>query len=97
MQKQHISSFGAFALMVAIVSTACSASGDENDVATLYKDSVVLTNARMHIATFDSREKAWGGDRSEYNWQNCVTAAKLFQSQQDAKTRFWCERGYYRE
>ncbi len=33
----------------------------------------------------------------DYNWQNCLTAAHLFITQPDVKTRFWCEKGSYKE
>lgn len=43
----------------------------------------------MHVATFNA-------DAGEgYNWGNCLQAAKLFQSQPDVKTLFWCEKGEY--
>ena len=67
----------------------------ESDIATLYKDSVVIRNARILIATFDSREKKYLGTTFDYNWENCITASILFMSQRDAKTRFWCEKGSY--
>jgi hypothetical protein len=45
--------------------------------------------ARSLVATFNA-------DAGEgYNWDNCLIAAKLFQSQPDVKTYFWCEKGEY--
>ena len=32
-----------------------------------------------------------------YNKENCDLAASLFQNQPDVKTKFWCEKGRYRE
>jgi len=58
------------------------------DMATLYRNSLVIENERMHIATFDSSIKAWGGTVFSYNWENCMNAAKLFQEQPGVKTRF---------
>ena len=58
-------------------------------VSTLYRTSLIIENARMHVATFNA-------DAGEgYNWGNCLQAAKLFQSQPDVKTYFWCEKGEY--
>lgn len=64
----------------------------QNDVATLYRSSVVIKNARFHIATFDAVQVK---NSFDYNWENCQLAAGLFQSQQGVKTRFWCEKGFY--
>jgi len=72
-------------------------SKNPKDMATLYRDSVVIENARMHIATFNSSIEAWRGNLFWYNWENCMTAAKLFQGQSGVKTRFWCEKGPYKK
>jgi len=88
----------ATALVIALLVTPAAAqTNDEASTETLYKSSVVIENARIHIATFDSAEKRWRGTVFDYNWANCVTAAKLFQNQPDTRTRFWCEKGRYRE
>ena len=73
-------------ILLLILGTKVSA----NDMATtLYRTSLIIENARMHVATFNA-------DAGEgYNWDNCLIAAKLFQSQQDVKTYFWCEKGEY--
>ncbi len=70
---------------------------DDTGTVTLYKDSVIIPNARLLIATFNSDEKALGGNSLQYNWENCQLASQLFQQQPDAKTRFWCEKGAYKE
>ena len=49
-----------------------------NDIATLYKDSVIIRNARILIATFNSGEKSYGAGIFDYNWKNCITAARFF-------------------
>ncbi len=69
----------------------------EDEVATLYRSSVVIENARMHVATFDAKIKAFRGTIFDYNWENCQVAANLFQSQPSVKTKFWCEKGFYRK
>ena len=73
-------------ILLLILGTKVSA----NDMATtLYRTSLIIENARMHVATFNA-------DAGEgYNWDNCLIAAKLFQSQPDVKTYFWCEKGEY--
>ena len=73
-------------LMIALVA-GC---GAEDHSYTLYRDSVTDPNMRLHIATFDASEK------EEYNRENCDVAQKLFQSQPNIKTRFWCEKGRHR-
>ncbi len=67
---------------------------------TLYRNSLVLHGEtwRLHVATFDARSSFFVGERdSYYNKENCDLAASLFQNQQDVKTKFWCEKGRYRE
>ena len=64
---------------------------DDTGTVTLYKDSVIIPNARLLIATFNSDENV------QYNWNNCQLASQFFQQQPDAKTRFWCEKGAYKE
>ena len=73
-------------ILLLILGTKVSA----NDMATnLYRTSLIIENAPMHVATFNA-------DAGEgYNWENCLIAAKLFQSQPDVKTYFWCEKGEY--
>ena len=73
-------------ILLLILGTKVSA----NDMATtLYRTSLIIENARMHLATFNADQG------EEYNWGNCLQAAKLFQSQPDVKTYFWCEKGEY--
>jgi hypothetical protein len=58
-------------------------------VYTLYRTSVVMENARLHIATFNA------ADGAAYNNENCLSARDLFQQQSGVKTNFWCEKGRY--
>jgi hypothetical protein len=51
-------------------------------VYTLYRNSVVIENARLHVATFDT------ADGEPYNSENCQAARDLFQQQPGVKTRF---------
>jgi hypothetical protein len=71
------------------VSGALPATAGEDDVYTLYRNSVLDPAMRIHVATFDT------GDGREYNDENCNLAADLFQHQDGLKTRFWCELGRY--
>lgn len=57
---------------------------------TLYRDSVAIPNARIHVASFDA------SDPGSYNQENCAQAATLFQAQDGVKTKFWCEKGRFR-
>jgi hypothetical protein len=54
----------------------------------LYRSSLAMKNARLHIATFDA------ADGAAYNNENCLSARDFFQP--DVKTNFWCEKGRYR-
>ena len=60
-------------------------------VYTLYRSSSAssMQDARLHIATFDA---AAG---TQYNRENCLIAAQLFQQQPGVIVRYWCEVGRY--
>jgi hypothetical protein len=64
----------------------------DSGAVSLFRNSLVIENTKIHIATFDANEKAWQGSRFDYNMENCQTAAKLFQAQIGVKTKFWCEK-----
>jgi hypothetical protein len=57
---------------------------------TLYRSSVVEGITRIHVATFNVDGK------EAYNEENCRLAANLFQAQPGVKTRFWCEKGFFK-
>ena len=67
----------------------CLGSG-ESDYA-LYRNSVMDTTTRIHVATFDA------ADGEKYNQSNCDIAAKLYQQQDGVKTKFWCKKGRFRK
>lgn len=58
---------------------------------TLYRSSVLPPAQRIHVATFDAAE------REGYNAENCALVQHLFQLQREAQTKFWCEKGRYRQ
>jgi len=70
------------------------AASKKSGVYTLYRNSGITTNARIHIATFDSKEISYGSTNEDYNRYNCKLAAKLFMSQPNVITTFWCEKGF---
>jgi hypothetical protein len=76
-------------LAAMLVSEGAAALTSDGNAATLYRSSVALENARLHIATFDA------ADGFDYNWGNCQIAAELFQQQPGVKVRYWCEKGRY--
>jgi hypothetical protein len=88
--------FGSVFLILAMVFFLPSSVGaaSEDDVATFYRTSPVIENARIHIATFDTGQ---GKDNFKYNWKNCMYTAKLYQAQPGILTKFWCEKGFYKE
>jgi hypothetical protein len=75
------------AIMLSLV--GCSLFDDSTF--TLYRSSVTDSTMRVHIATFDTDNKA------AYNQENCDLARELFQNQQGVKVKFWCEKGVYRK
>lgn len=61
----------------------------DDGVYTLYRTSATLSNARIHVGTFDA------ADGDEYNSYNCNTAAGLFARQPKIQVRYWCEKGKF--
>jgi len=80
----QIFSFGCVAAVL-----GCTSADDT--AYTLYRSSVVLKNARMHVASFDA------ADGDTYNGENCHQAQALFQSQPSVETKFWCEKGRFKK
>ena len=58
---------------------------------TLYRDSPIGKDMRLHVATFDA------GETEDYNRDNCILTGKLFQSQPGVTARYWCEKGYFKQ
>ena len=65
--------------------------GSDNEIFTLYRNSVIDENMRIHIASFDAV------DGEVYNRGNCEQAQQLFKAQQGVKTKFWCEKGVFKK
>ena len=82
---KKIVSYSAASVVLLAVS-ACS-----DGVHTLYRNSVLDQNMRVHVATFDAND----GDK--YNRENCEQAQQLFQAQSGVKTKFWCEKGTFKK
>lgn len=72
------------------------ANAPESDTFTLYRNSVLDKNMRIHVATFDSKD-GFSGKKDLYNKENCEDSAKLRMSQPLVQTKFWCEKGFYKE
>jgi hypothetical protein len=76
-------------LLLATLPTVANAQTDA-EVYTLYRNSVLDSSMRIHVASFDTT------DGADYNSENCNVAADLFQRQEGVITRYWCEQGHYR-
>lgn len=74
-------------LMAVLVLSACN----DSIVYTLYRNSSLSEEARIHVATFDANEE------ETYNRENCQLVSELFTKQPGVKSRFWCEKGRYRK
>jgi len=60
---------------------------------TLYRNSTIVPNAKLYIATFDSKE---GIDARTYNWENCTRAKEAYEKHPDyLGSQLFCENGYY--
>jgi hypothetical protein len=77
-------------LAVLVATTATALAQSDSEIYTLYRNSVLDSSMRIHVASFDVEYGA------EYNSENCNLAADLFQEQDSVLTRFWCEQGPYR-
>lgn len=82
-----------FAICAGLLIAANTAGADElaQNVVTLYRNSAIDSEMRVHVATFDTNEGAY------YNSENCQIAAQLFQGQPGVVVRYWCEPGPYRQ
>ena len=85
-----------FTLLVLTVffSSPSYAEPDSECVFTLYRNNHNNPAARVHVATFDTKNS------KEYNKLHCNKAVKYFRS--DAKSqgsdeRYWCELGYVKK
>lgn len=76
---------------ILVLSSLPAFAQSDDEVYTLYRNSVLDASMRLHVATFDS------ADGKDYNAENCNVAADLFQRQDGVQTRFWCEPGRYHE
>jgi len=80
------------AMFLAIVAMCVGCTGgEEGQTFTLYRNSVLDANMRLHVATFNTT------DGEAYNRENCEVAQHLFQAQPDVKTKFWCEKGTFKK
>jgi len=79
-----------FILLLSI--TSCSFMN--KNVYTLYRSSPVAIDLRIHVATFDSKD-----DSDDYNLRICNMAQELFQNYTLAgkNSKYWCEKGRYKE
>jgi hypothetical protein len=77
-------------LLAGSILAGCSPISWDNHVYTLYRNSPLDGNMRIHVATFDTSEG------EAYNSENCEAARQLFQAQEGVISRFWCEKGRYR-
>ena len=78
-------------VLVASITALAGCDASEDETYTLYRNSVITRDARMHVASFDTAEG------SKYNSENCEHLMELLQTQPDIKVRFWCEKGRYRK
>jgi hypothetical protein len=64
---------------------------------TLYRNSAIDPNMRIHVATFDASEGFNASEGNDYNSANCEIAARLFKAQPSVTVRYWCEKGIFKK
>jgi hypothetical protein len=88
----------AVAVLLISVTPGTGQTKDANSIATLYRSSAVIENARLHVATFDAEAKGGSSNTEfDYNWANCTIAMELFQNQPGVTVRYWCEKGRFQK
>lgn len=75
---------------LAAVLMGCGGHVSDAQTYTLYRNSALDSQARIHVATFDA------ADGDGYNQANCQLASTLFQKQDGVTTTFWCEKGSFK-
>lgn len=81
-------------ILAALTFAGCSEkplNSSEHPTYKLYRSSLVGSEMRIHIATFDADEGKAIGTNKPYNLENCEVARDLFQAQPGVKVKFWCE------
>lgn len=79
-------------LFAGLLIAGCNQSNSSSSkIFTLYRNSALDETMRIHVATFDA------ADGEAYNRRNCDQAQLLFQTQSGVKTKFWCEKGFFRK
>jgi hypothetical protein len=92
---RSIKSLGVALLIVVCGITGCIFIGiPESKVYTLYRSGVFQPTMRIHIATFDADDEQ---STEEYNHDNCEQTRGLFQTQPGVGTKYWCEKGRFKQ
>ena len=89
-----------FSLSIGFPILACAGNtAESNRTYTLYRNAPSKEEARIHVATFDSIAYLHGDEMDELmNKRNCERVATMYQERPMWKeTKFWCEKGKYRE
>jgi hypothetical protein len=80
--------------ILTLILSGCKSVGlktSEDQVYTLYRNSPIDKNMRIHMATFDADEK------EAYNKENCEIGRDLFMDQAGVTAQYWCEKGGFKK
>ena len=88
----------ALSLSIWLVAACGDAPDSDSYVYTLYRNTPSNPAFRVHVATFDSKAYASGGEADELmNKRNCELVLDFLQREPDAsEMKFWCEKRHYR-
>ena len=87
-------------LLACFAVVGCDGASTDVQIATLYRNSILDPQMRIHVGTFDANEK-----RNTYNIQNCEMTSRLLNANVQVRSTksteqevgFWCEPGDYEE
>jgi len=91
MTRKQIAITAALVIIAAAAGWSMNAGIAESRAYTLYRDSPIGKDLRLHIATFNAAES------EDYNRENCRIASELFKAQPGVTARYWCEKGAFQK
>jgi hypothetical protein len=87
---------GLASLLGTLAFAGASSADEQGSIYSLYRNSWVSREKRIHVATFDAFQIDSRASAAQ-NADNCNRVARLFNELPGNVSRFWCELGRYRD